>query len=145
MWFKGAWCINFSPPSQRPCTLSFRLCWTPTLSPARTRTKTRRRMELRVKRVSRRDVGKGRWMMCPPYPRKSRAWWKFTAVPWCCRGRRVCLPPLPPKPLATSSSSPTPPCSTRCWREVRCQRSYTNRSCHKCGRRVSQSINSKSV
>lgn len=105
---------------QRPCTRSFQLSWTPTHSPGRRR--TRRRTELWVQREKRKEQGKERWMMCPPYRPKLPGWLKCIAVPWCCRGRRVCRHRSPPKPLATSFSSPIPLCSILYWREVRGQR-----------------------
>lgn len=110
---------SFSPfCPQRPCTHCFQLSWTATHSPARRR-RRRRRMELEVQRERRKRERKERWMTCPPYQPKLPGWWKCTAVPWCCPGRRVCPRHSPPKPLATSSSSPTRRCSTLCWREVR--------------------------
>lgn len=109
---------GFSPfCPQRPCIHFFQLSWTPTHSPAR-RMK-RRRMELEVQKEKRKEGKKERWMTCLPYHPKLPGLWKCIAVPWCCRGKRVCLHLSPPKPLATSFSSPTPPYSILCWREVR--------------------------
>lgn len=107
---------------QRPCTHSFQLSWTPTHSPARRRRRRKRRTELRVQREKRKEEGRTRWMMCLPYHPELPGWWKSIGALWCCHGRRVCPHPSPPKPLATFSSSPTPPCSILCWREVRGQR-----------------------
>lgn len=97
---------------RRPCTHSFRLSWTPTHSPARRR--RRRKMELGARREKRKRKGRERWMTCPPYHPKLPGWWRCTAAPWCCRGRHVCPRHSPPKPSATSSSSPTPHCSILC-------------------------------
>lgn len=104
---------TFSP--HRLSTHSFQHSLTPTHSPAR----RKRRMGSGMQRVKTQEKDAKRWMMSLPYHLKLQDWWKCIAVPLCCHGRPVCLRRSLRKPLATSSSSPTPPCSTLCWREVR--------------------------
>lgn len=107
--------ILFLCARHRRCTHSCPPSWTPTPSPARTR--RRRRKKVRVQRAGRRKEGTR--TTCPPCQPKWLGWWRSTAALWCCHGRPVCPHHSPPRPSATSSSSPTPPCSTLCWREVR--------------------------
>lgn len=113
---KWAWFL-FLCALHRPCTRCCQPSWTPTPSP--TWTRTRRGPQVRVQRAGRSREGRGKRTTCPPCRPKWLGWWKSTAAPWCCRGRPVCPRRSPPRPSATSSSSPTPPCSTPCWREVR--------------------------